>query len=170
MKYIYRGIKNKNYFLKGTCDFEWLSEGDLIADVFLDLCTHNGKLSVFQIDENQSHLCRVIAAFSASRENVTDIDYILVPGKDLRDRFDVMNTLGQTPDDTVNDFHLDIVGLTPAKLLELVGLFRFHKDTMKRYKKPRITKLIQKGLHERQIDFKSMHANQRSRFAGSVQN
>ena len=170
MTYIYRRIKNKNYYYKDNCDFEWLKRGDLIADVFLELNTCGGKLSVFQIDEDQSNLCRVIAAFSASRENVTDIDYVLVPGKDLRDQFNVVKSPGHTPDDIVNELHIDIVGLTPTKLLELVGLFWSNKDKMKRQKKRRITKLIWKGIEERQIDFKCMHVNQQSRFAGGVQN
>lgn len=124
MSFILRGIGKKALWFKEQSDFPWLPVGELVADVFKTIATGDGCLSTYAVDEEKSNLKRVIAALACTRDSVQRYDYVLVPRNIIEDSFELRESAGKTADEAVNQIHLDIVHLTPAKLSELAYIFR----------------------------------------------
>jgi hypothetical protein len=73
---IFRKIK-KNRWYWDTDSVEKTAD-DFPADVFCDLQTRNNTLSVYLVDQDESNLDRVIAAFAANGDRPDVLDFALV--------------------------------------------------------------------------------------------
>ena len=62
------------------------------------------------------------------------------------------NTLGKTPDAKVNEWHLDIVHLTPAKLFHLSYILNNHKESLCRLLKPDVKSVLQTSKDNQFLD------------------
>lgn len=151
MSFIFRGIDNKAWWYKDRSDFPWLKEGDLVADVFKGLRTTHGALSVYAVDE-KARVNRIIAALACTRNNIQNFDYVLVPASVIEENFELQETKGDTADDEVNEWHLDIAHLTPLKLTSLAYIFRDHRESMDRLSKKKVESEIRSGINSGFID------------------
>ncbi len=152
MAFLLRGIGNKAWWDKSRDDFSWLGEDDLIADVLKSLSTVNGALSTYIIDEDKTKIDRVVAALASGRTKIENFDYMLVPIDVVLKNFRSDNTKGKTPDFKVNEWHLDIVHLTPAKLVQLAYILRNHKESLSRMLKPEVKSALQTGKDKGYLD------------------
>ena len=145
MSYIFRGIGNKTWWYKDRSDFPWLGEGELIADVFKGLNATNGSLSVYAVND-EININRIIAALACTRNNIQNFDYVLVPASVIEENFELQETKGDTADDKVNEWHLDIIHLTPSKLTSLAYIFRDHRESMSRLPEKKVESAVLQGI------------------------
>lgn len=145
MAYLFRDIRRKSWWNPDRRR-GWLQENELAADVFKGLATINGELSTYVIDAEKARVHRVVAALACTRDNFQPIDYVLIPFDAVASLFSLSETLGETPDDEVNGWHVDVIHLTPSKLVDLVYLIREHKDAMRRFPKKQVESAVLQGI------------------------
>lgn len=120
MTLILRKLQQKRYWDQAP----WLGAHDVQADATKCLTTKENELSVFKID-NQMQVRRVVAALALTRDNLAYVDLAIIPESVLkkcgikRDK----NPAG-TPDLEVNEWHLNLVELTAAKIANLASAIR----------------------------------------------
>lgn len=166
MPFVFRNIGNKFWYSADQRDFKkWLSDGELVADVFKELRTTRGSLSVFRVEDDASNLDRVVSAYACTRNSLSDLDFVLVPLDAINAEFEATETPGQTADDEVNAWHLDIEHLSAGKLLLLAQIFRDHRSSMDRYRKRHVTTKIRESLEKRQLDFERIHEALQPKFS-----
>ncbi len=166
MSYIFRGIGKKSLWYKDQLpDFPWLKEGDLVADVFKDLKTNHGTLSVYAVDSDQTHLNRIIAALACTRDSLQDYDYVLVPAGVIEENFELQETKGDTADGEVNEWHFDIAHLTPSKLTSLAYIFRDHRESMNKLPRKKVESEIRSGINSGFIDRNKIKDRLQTKFA-----
>ena len=73
----------------GHPDFPWLQEGELLADVFNEIRTKDGKLSIYTVDADKTNLTRIIVALASGRENFQDYEYVVVPKREIEENFEI---------------------------------------------------------------------------------
>ena len=163
MSYIFRGIGNKTWWYKDRSDFPWLGEGDLVADVFKGLSATHGSLSVYAVND-VININRIIAALACTRNNIQNFDYVLVPASVIEENFELQETKGDTADDKVNEWHLDIAHLTPLKLTSLAYIFRDHRESMARLSKKKVESEIHSGINSGFIDRNQVKGRLKTKF------
>ena len=164
MSFIFRGIGNKAWWYKDRSDFPWLKEGKLVADVFKGLRTTHGALSMYAVNE-KTDVNRIIAALACTRDSIQEFDYVLVPANTIKENFELNKTKGKTPDDTVNEWHLDIIHLTPSKLSDLVYTFRDHQESMNRLLKKNVNSEVRKRIDNGSIDVGRINEKLKEKFS-----
>ena len=152
MALLLRGIGNKAWWDKSRDDFSWFGEGELVADVLKKLSTVDGALSTYIVDDDKTKIDRVVAALASGRTKIENFDYMLVPTDVVLKNFLSDNSNGRTPDSGVNEWHLDIVHLTPAKLFQLAYIYRNHKESLCRMLKPAVKSALQTSKDNRYPD------------------
>ena len=154
MSFVFRSIGNKHWYSADQPDYQdWLKDRELVADVLKELRTTRGSLSVYKVDSGMQNLDRIICAYACTRNSLNDIDYVLVPLDAIREGFDTAPTLGDTADDEVNKWHLDIEHLSASKLLQLARLFQDHHSSMYRIRKRHVRSKIKDCLRKQHLVF-----------------
>lgn len=80
----------------------------------------DSALSVYRLEDGNANLPRVVAAYCANRNVVSNFDYVLVPEDGVQRIASVVNTDGNTKDADVNACHRDIENLTVWNAVLLV--------------------------------------------------
>ena len=103
-------------------DIPWLKPNELKADVFRDLPTSDGALSIWEISGDIAAE-RIGIALAANRESLDPFDYVVFDGSALRPPdFAIENRAGKTPDEDINGLHYDLQFLTTYKLTALADI------------------------------------------------
>jgi len=107
----------------GDEDLSWVPTGEIPADPLSCLLADNNAWSVYQVDDNRERVNRVIAALAAGRETEAIAEYLIFDSA-LVDQagIPIETTPGQTPDNEVNLWHLDISHMTASRLARLATL------------------------------------------------
>lgn len=117
MPFLLRKIRKSRWY---TEDLSWLNSDELQADSLSDMVTTANKLSVYRINDDKSNLNRVAAALVANCENISNFDYLLFDELLLQIlEIKSEETQANTPDESVNNWHLDLVELSLTKLVNL---------------------------------------------------
>ena len=125
-------------------DMEWLEQGDTQADVVKCLYPANNKLSVYILDRPARQMERVVAALALTRDHLAHMDLAVIPDSILEDcDIRAASKEGDTPDPGVNQWHIDLVELSIAKIARFAGAIK----TQARFsrKNPPLTALIIRG-------------------------
>ena len=149
MPFLLRGNINTKFWSDAQAkqNLPWLPSGEIIADPILDFKISVGELSLWHIEDDQSNLDRVIAALAATRNHFDHYAYHLIDLTVLEDEgFEPKKTDGETPDNGVNQWHFDIIELTPKKVADLTLTF-FHKGVIREKFKGEVKELIDKHKH-----------------------
>ena len=91
---ILQGLKNKMSKLLRKVDSkphwepdgefsEYIGAGKAPADALRDLATTDNALSVWQIDDNETNLDRVLAAIASTRQFLLKIDFLICDSKPM---------------------------------------------------------------------------------------
>jgi hypothetical protein len=103
----------------------WLPPDDIEGDPMGDLQTEDNALSFYEIGDDKANVNQVIAALAAKVKNPGEIGYALVEQKTLSDLgCDIEERKGTTPDDTVNNWHRDVVKVSCKRLYRLIEAIR----------------------------------------------
>ncbi len=99
----------------------WLPEDELQGDALGDLACKGNTLSLYLVDENNTdEKLRVAVAIAATKDILAGVDFALIDPKFLTDigvRQEPVR--GDTPDQTVNDLHRDLVQLTSSQIYKI---------------------------------------------------
>ncbi len=143
MATIFRKLSQKRYWDRVS----WLDTSDIQSDAAKCLLTKENRLSVFILEEPTVQMERVIAALALSRDNLAHLDLAIAPENVLelcqiqRDKVHA-----DTLDSEVNEWHLDLIELTVAKIAKLATAIR-NEGEIKRYNETEVKKAIQKSLN-----------------------
>ena len=101
----------------------WLSQGDIQADPVGDLATKGNTLSLYELEDGQANLNRIIAALAATRGNVQHFEYTLIERSDIESLgIKIKKTKGMTADEGVNDCHYDLFELSGYQIVSLAKM------------------------------------------------
>lgn len=119
MTYLLRTI-NKNRWYRDK-SFEWLENGDVPSEPLCDLPPKSNQLSVWEIDNEQNNLERLLTAIAANRDKLDKIDYLLF-SPDIVSQIDIdtSKTDGILPDNDVNKWHVSLQNLSVNQVADLV--------------------------------------------------
>lgn len=150
MPHIVRKITSKRRFDKPSPEYPWIAAGDVQADAVTDLRTSSNCLSIYLVHEQEEAVDRVIAALAATRDRFDALDYVVLDIEDFiefQQEFQIRldNTPGNTPDDTVNTWHRNLIELTDRKVVELAKAFVFHGQKIRKLR-PQIKALVEQGV------------------------
>ena len=167
MSVIVRVTKNKRRFDKPTPDDEWIKDGEIPADAITGMNSHENRLSIFQVDDSDTAIRRVRAAYAATRDYVNKVDYLVLGLNEfskLQKEYliDVEKNLATTPDIDVNSWHMDIVELTDKKIVEFARVLIYLSE--KEREQPKDVELfIREGIRKGEIIKEKMNGNLRHR-------
>ncbi len=156
MTLVFRAISRAKWYPEKSPS--WLAEDDLQADILTDLRTSGNTLSFYIIEDDETNLQRVIVAFAAARQALSNLDYILLDQTMLDDMgFKFASTKGITPDDTVNSWHQDMIELSLKKLTILANAIRFKPIQSKRESHKRLKNWMVEGISAGHLNQSQMH-------------
>ena len=137
----------------------WLSADDAPADAAKCLRGKENKLSVYALEDPNAQMDRVVAALALTRDFVAKVDLAIVPEKALQPcRIKQDRVQANTPDSEVNEWHLDLVQLTVAKIAELASTIR-SEGTIRRYLEREVETVIQNSLKTNKIVVEQVNEN-----------
>ena len=135
------------------------SFGGLQADALKNFRTSENSLSVFKIDEDNidKSVMRILVALACCRQTFDKVDYALFDSdiiEDLDIEFDEIE--GATPDQTVNELHVDLKQLSGDVIC---GLAKSIQNTGKldRLLRKDIEKAIIEGIKNAQIQVEKIN-------------
>ena len=133
-------------------DVQWLPPGALQADALVDLKTEENRLSVWQIEDDESNLDQVIAALATKRDECSNLDYAVLDAHLLlRINAKIEVTKGDTFYDKANNlWHRDIIELTTENIMELAHMIMQHRT--KRIRHTTVTSLIKHAVASGDVD------------------
>lgn len=130
---------------------DWLADDEIQGDALNDIRTHECSLSVYGVDSEAS-IERVVVALAASRDRVTNLDYVVFEDTNLPSLgITVLSTTGQTPDMLANSLHYDLGHLTADRLAGLAKIISGgkHKRVEKSIVKTMLREAADAGILDR---------------------
>ena len=154
MALLLRKIRKARWLAK--VDLDWLDQGDIPADPLGDLVTKDNSLSVWEIDDDNANLPRVVAALASTGAKISNIDYALFEEGLLADLgIGVVRTAGGTPDQDVNEnWHRDLIELSAFKTAALAKAI-MARSTRARVSRKEVKRFIGNAVELQQIDTQS---------------
>lgn len=123
MAYLLRKIRKSRWYK--TEETNWLNNEELQADALDDLRTQSNAFSVFHINQEETNLHRVVAALAANNKFLSNFDFALFDEEVISETgIKIKKSLGDSPDDQVNNWHSDLRELSAQKLLHLASQIR----------------------------------------------
>ncbi len=120
--------------------------GGLQADSLKNFRTSNNSLSVYLFDQSTISEVRILAAIASGRDNIAEIDYAIFESNILEQiHLATGSSKGETADNLVNDFHIDLVKLTTNQICSLAKFIQDNGE-LKRISGKFITIALAEGL------------------------
>jgi len=108
-------------------------------------------LSLFIVDDDLGNLDRIAAALAANSLNPGNLDYVLLERQAVNNPgYTEISNPGETPDQEVNNAHVDLVIPNAQMLVDLAFVFWNQGDT-NRIQRKRIQQMIWDGIEAGQI-------------------
>lgn len=146
-----------NKWIKSQCP-SWVRGGEAPGDPVIDLVTVNNELSLWEVDDEQANLDRVIAAMAATRDTLDEFAFILVD----RQHIDALalpfaRQAGESPDDFANEnWHHNLPQGTASMVSTLTTVFWNRGKDVERRMPPKITALIVSGVKSGNLRVEAM--------------
>jgi hypothetical protein len=116
--FLLRSIRKAKWY--ENPDLPWLSQNELQADALQDLKTDSNTISVWYIVDDHSNKERIITALAATRQYAVQFDYFLLKEHYIREiNIKIVERQGDSPDNSINSWHRDLVELSAEKLMLL---------------------------------------------------
>ncbi|MXZ23454.1 MAG: hypothetical protein F4Y80_01085 [Caldilineaceae bacterium SB0665_bin_21] len=126
------------------------------GDALGDLSTTHNVLSVYLADTGE-RVNQVVAALAANRDNLANLDYVLIEGDLLSQlHLQTMQVSGETFHCSVNELHYDIQDLTAAGVFALMKSIT--AEDVVRVSRPNVKALLQHAIHDGHIDINRLSA------------
>lgn len=146
-----------------SVDPDWVPDGELCADVLKDLHTDDGKLSIWDIND-EAYRQELLIALAAARPSLKKMDYIIFDGTELEEiGVSLEHSTGRTPITKINSLlHYDVRFLTANRLALLAELVFTKQIEIKRVPKKDVRSLLSQAADEGIIDKNSLTEKLRS--------
>lgn len=137
--------------------------GDVPADTLIDLAVEKNELSVWIVDSERANLSRLIAALTATRQNLGPFDYALF-SLDVFSRVGIrtLQTVGETLDDDANQWHLALQDLTATQVSDLAVRIWYNHAQIERYVPSQVAESIIKAIRARHFSVDSLEPSLQS--------
>ncbi len=169
MSFIFRKVSRPWWYKDRRDEYDWLESDELVADILCDeMATKNGTLSTYILDSNKRNLNRIIAAQACTRDSIQNLDFVLIPETEIEQEYESCRSPGNTPDETVNMWHLDIIHLTPSKLTEFVYGIRDRRDMICRANWKKVECAILDGVSYGYIDVNKIKEPLRTKLSEKI--
>jgi len=130
----------------------WLTKGRMQADALGDLNTTEDTLFVYLVKKDKSNFNQIITALAATRDTLQNVDYALFDFQVLGSvSIEFKEVKGTTADVIVNSWHLDLIKLSPEKLLELAYAIFNHAE-IGRFPKIQVIPLVVEAMKSGHLD------------------
>ena len=97
-----------------------IAAGEIPADPVCDFDTRNNCISVYIVDSDTRTIEQLAAAFTATRGNLKDFEYVTFDLQDVTDSgIEIVEAGGTTPDAESNRLHRNLVEISAQKLVAL---------------------------------------------------
>jgi hypothetical protein len=159
MPLVFRMINSRVRWYKGLPP-SWLeTPDDCPADSLNDFRTHDNSLSTFIVDDDRSNLNRIVAALAGTRPDIDKLDYLLFDLQTLStSSVRTKKSRGDTPDEKVNEWHVDIIEVSGFKLVRLISAIRAGQYQTGRFLPKEIRQLIEQGVNSGEINRERLQA------------
>ena len=149
MAFLFRKIQDKRFWDKPSEEnLTWLPQGQIPASPLTQLRLTDDSMSIYEIEDIQDGVNRVVAALAATRDHLDKLDYLIFEKSLLEGLgIDISERKGTTADDEVNQWHLDLENLTTKTITKLVDNL-FYKCETGRKTALEIKDLISNHLEE----------------------
>lgn len=143
---------------------EWLKEGEAPADPLADIRAKEGKLSLWEIEEDRSNLPEVVVALAANRQHLDAFDYVLFSSKILRDlKISCVSTSGTTSHARANTYHRDAIEITVSKGAELARAIWLSAEEKERVPPYEVKNLIGESLAKGDLEAEQLSESLRKK-------
>ncbi|MEH2154888.1 hypothetical protein [Nostoc sp.] len=157
MSFLLRKVRKNKWYKTET--IAWLLPGEFQSDPLGDLATTGNKLSVYRVEDDCSNLERVVAALAANCDKIANFDYVLFQETILKDiKIKSEQTKGETPDETVNNCHLDLIELSAFRLVDLAKQV-LDRGEVKRFLVREVTNFLADSIQKGYINKAKMSLN-----------
>jgi hypothetical protein len=152
-------------------DVPWLRDGDLQADAIADLRTTDNRLSVWHIEDDQSNLRRVAAAYAAGRDSIANFDYAIFNTDVVDDLGVIMDDQpGNSPDSEANEkWRRNLGQFSHRQLFEFAEYLR-QSGTVKRMQYADVLESLRQAWDANQLDDRRVKEKILSQLRGDVSN
>jgi len=158
VSFLLRKIRKNKWYKTET--IAWLLPGEFQSDPLCDLATTENKLSVYRVEDDYSNLNRVVSALAANCDKIANFDYLLFEETILKEiGIKSEQIKGDTPDEIVNNCHLDLVELSAFRLVDLAK-HALNKGKVYRFLPRKVTDLLAESIHKGFINRDKMRLKQ----------
>jgi len=139
---LFRKLQKKVYMDPQIAD----ELGGLQADALRNFITKDNAFSVYEVQNEQTDIERILAAIAGTRDNVQEVEYAIFDSGLLEElEIKTKKIEGDTADDKVNNLHIDLIDLTAKQVCLLASSIQ--KDgNLARILKKKIGRRITDGL------------------------
>ena len=148
-----RTVRGPRWDRQAVLRQQWLPHGEIGADLLGDLNTNDNAISIWHIEDDRSNLNRVLVALAATKEHLSNVDFLLFD-QTILDRLNlcVEQSSGETADETVNgQWHQDVRQLSASRLVALAAQMLINGE-LHRVQKKRLTELLGDAIRAGHID------------------
>ena len=132
--------------------------GGLQADALKNFKTTDNALSVYRLDGDIVPLDRILAALAGTRDHLQEIDYAMFDAELLKVHdIDTNDGPGETPDEEVNQRHLNLIKLTAPKLCALISSIQA-RGTVARAASKMVRNALLDSIHQARIKKDKLNA------------
>ena len=146
---------------------KYLPPGHAPADALLDLRTRGNALSVWQIDDQESNLERVLAAMVSTGEHLQTTSYLIVDMQHITQlRFSLIKSTGDTHDAEANDkWHFDLTKLSASDLATLANTMLSQGKTDRRNPKA-LAAMLRNSVQQKFVDDAKLNPKVQTQISG----
>ena len=139
-------------------DEPWLNSSEVKGDAIHCLLPKKNRLSVFKL-EDETQIERIVAALALTRDYLSLMDLAVISEESIKPlKIPTKIVSANTSDKEVNQWHIDLVELTVARISEIATLIRKEGEFV-RYSKRDVTKLISNSIQAQYIDLNKINSN-----------
>lgn len=150
MAKIFRKLERK----RNWDNAEWLQDGDVKSIVSVQcLATNNNSLSIYVVDGHPEQIDRLVAALALTRDYLNVIDLATAP-EEILDACMIgtrSQIQGTTPDQVVNNWHVDLIELSVTNVANLAKSIKSQGEIC-RVQRNDVLQAIRNSLTQQWID------------------
>jgi hypothetical protein len=138
----------------------YLQPGQAPADTLQDLATSENTLSIWQVQDSDSNLDRILAAIASPRENLQKLDYLIVDWQHVEElSLHMEKAAGDTHDKYANEnWHFHLTRLSASDVANLANKMFAHGQTVRKKEKDLVL-LLKRSIAQGFVDKEKLLPN-----------
>lgn len=138
----------------------WVNDQDIAADYLMDFRTLENVLSLWIVEDDESNLEAIVAAYAANRDNPQKLDFVLFANDVITDSaITVQFTPGTTYDSQINARHLTLIELSGFKVVALIRAILDSDYNSDKRDKVEVMDLVAQAVDAQRLPYDKLHPN-----------